>query len=255
MDRAVTPAGNIGNGTRKHPGFKLSVASLLRFRSRRQKIYGGLLLFVIAVGTPISIVPSLRNRLWERTLTLKAAAQGKVKPVSLEVAGFEEPFPAEFEKPVTTPPSPVPIKKVGESRPAVPGGSAVQAPGSKVSRIWLSGGATLPPSTGTESAQSTRQTDLQTAGEDEEVKYQRGALEAEAYQILIERNSTIAGMIQNGRPPLRFKSWDAASRGDNIYWVRIKFQTEENAEVDYIWQVNLETRQARPLNFNARTLP
>ena len=52
----------------------------------------------------------------------------------------------------------------------------------------------------------------------------------------------------------KFLSWDAAGRGEDIYWVRLKFRSEGKTDIEYIWQVQLQSKQVTPLNYNARSL-
>jgi hypothetical protein len=84
-------------------------------------------------------------------------------------------------------------------------------------------------------------------------QYSKGTIEQEAYGLLLASNPAIAGLVQGANPSLRFVSWDAASRGEDLYWVRLKFQEQGKPETEYIWQVRLETKQVTPLNYNART--
>ena len=91
------------------------------------------------------------------------------------------------------------------------------------------------------------------AGEPE-LKYQKGKTEQDAYDVLLKSSSTVTALVQGSNPSLKFKSWDAANRGEDTYWVRLKFQSEGNSDAEYIWQVKLQSNQATPLNFNARSL-
>ena len=86
-----------------------------------------------------------------------------------------------------------------------------------------------------------------------EIKYQKGKIEQEAYDLLLKSKPTVAGMVQGSNPSLQFKSWDAASRGDDTYWVRLIFQSEGNDQ-EYIWQVKLQSSQVTPLSYNARSI-
>lgn len=223
------------------------------FYRGRKRTYGVLMLFVVVVGLPMAAVPSLRNRLLERVWTLKAAAAGDVKPASLKVGEYQEPFPAEFEKPAPPASSPAQSSVIDKVYSMTPG---VYAPPAAPSR-----------------ARSARQTakaagsarviiiepeppdapETQPSGE-AELPYRTGAIERQAYDLVVESNPALAAMIQGSNPSLRFKSWDAASRGEDIYWVRITFQSEGNPDVEYIWQVKLDTKQVTPLSYNARTL-
>ncbi len=79
-------------------------------------------------------------------------------------------------------------------------------------------------------------------------------MEQQAYDLLLKSNPTVAGMVQGSNPSLHFKSWDAANRGEDTYWVRLKFQSNGNPEEEYIWQVKIQANQVTPLSFNARSI-
>ncbi len=86
--------------------------------------------------------------------------------------------------------------------------------------------------------------------------YLTGALEKEAYDLLLKSNQTLSGMVNGSDPTQRFKSWGAAKRGDGSFWVRVIFtKSPALGEVEYIWQVKLESKEVIPLSFNARSLP
>jgi len=63
------------------------------FYKKRTIVYGAMLLFVVAAGLPMIAVPSLRNRLSDRLMTLRAAVAGEVRPVNLKVARTSNHFP------------------------------------------------------------------------------------------------------------------------------------------------------------------
>ena len=88
----------------------------------------------------------------------------------------------------------------------------------------------------------------------DEPKYQKGQIEQKAYDLLLKTLPVVAGMVQGSNPDLQFKSWDAASRGDDVYWVRLKFQPKEGSESEYIWLVKLQSGQVTPHNYNAREI-
>jgi hypothetical protein len=226
-----------------------------RFYRGRQRIYGALLIFVLAAGLPMAVLPSLRGRLLERFGRLKAAAAGDVGPVSLKVGEYHEPFPAEFELPA--PPAPTPpresvIDRVYSMTPGVysqPAAAARKRPAAPAAKPEAP-----PPAVGEISESELAPSSETESSEEAKLNYQTGAMEREAYELLLQSNSTIAGMIQGSNPALRFKSWDAAARENDTYWVRIRFESEGNPDVVYIWQVRLGTKQVTPLSYNARTL-
>ncbi len=188
-------------------------------------------------------------------MTLKTAMAGEVKPVSIKVGEYQEPFPAEFERPTSPLPVLPPVNVVDKVYRMTPGGY-IPPPAASRARPGPSTAKAIPlPPAMSETAKLAQPVAPEAApSNDTEPKYQTGALEQEAYQLLLQANPIIAGMVQGSNPGLRFKSWDAAARGNDTYWVRIKFQSEGNPDVEYIWQVKLEAKQVRPLNFNARTL-
>jgi hypothetical protein len=221
----------------------------------RRRIYGGLLIFAVAAGLPMMSVRPLRNRLFERVMALKAAAAGDVEPLSLKVGENHEPFPAEYERrppPLPSLPQFPPIDKIYNMTPAAqvqPKAAPRLRSASKIEKTQTS------PLTAIKIVEKTNQVAADTAPPaDNELNYQTGTIEQEAYELLLKSNSTIAGMIKGSNPALIFKSWDVANRGNDTYWVRIKFQSEGNQDVEYIWQVKVEANQVMPLSYNARTI-
>jgi len=212
--------------------------------------YAVLLLFIVAAGLPMAAVTSVRNRLLNRVATLKMAAAGDMKPVSLAVGEYQEPFPAEFEKPAAPP-----LNVTGKVYSMISGAHIATQAASSARTGGTILKAKVPAPGSSEDSEPVRKITLEgPPADDTELEYQTGDLEQEAYQLLLQANPVIAGMIQGGNPALRFKSWGAAARGDDTYWVRVKFQSSGSPDVEYIWQVKLEAKQVRPLNFNARTL-
>ena len=217
-----------------------------------------LFIFIVAVGLPIIGVPSLRQRLSTRVMALKSAMSGEIKPAMLAVGSNHEPFPAEFERPEPPPAQAALIKAkldkvfttdgttlnsaAAAARPASPKRAK---PGVAV--------APVPPNEAAESAVTQPSVQSAPSGENEP-KYQRGKAEQDAYDILLKANPAVAGLIEGKDPSLKFRSWDAASRGDDVYWVRLKFQAEGNSDAEYIWQVKVQANQVLPLNYNARNL-
>jgi hypothetical protein len=111
----------------------------------------------------------------------------------------------------------------------------------------------LPPAA--KSEEPADQTAAQSAQSQEpQLKYQKGKEEQDAYDLLLKSNATVAGMVQGSNPSLKFKSWDAAIRGDDTYWVRLKFQSEENPDEEYIWVVKPQAKEVTPLSHNARSI-
>jgi hypothetical protein len=79
-------------------------------------------------------------------------------------------------------------------------------------------------------------------------------VEQEAYDLLLQVNSTVAGLVRGADPAMRFMNWAAAKMEEDLYYVRLTFM-RNGGEALYIWQVRLLSKQVVPLNFNARSLP
>jgi hypothetical protein len=247
-----------------------------RFYTVRQWIYGGLLLFIAVVGLPIIGVPKLRDRLSERVLGFKAAIHAdNIVPVTLRVGENTEPFPVEFARPEPLLPRPPQfpsldriftakyssgvIKAVEEPdkvkkelktesirEPRTESQPEQRAESKTGSSIRSRPEFTIVSDNPAEDEQDTRQND--------EPKYQKGALEQTAYDLLIQSNSSIAEIVKGGHPLLRLKSWDVAKRENDTYWVRLKLQLDKNPEQEYIWVVKIQSKEVTPLNFNAKSI-
>ncbi len=220
------------------------------FFKRRRRLNLWLLLFVIIVGSPIGAVPKLRDRFLTRVFTLKDAMAGNIKPAVAQVGVNHEPLPPEFELPRTPalplPQSEPPAKMYVMSRD----GKITARKPSKMTKLEV-----VPPASGQGEETTEQGAVAPEAAADNEPKYQQGKAEQAAYDLLLKSNATVAGIVNGSNVSLHFKTWDAASRGDDIYWVRLKIQAAANRIDDYIWQVKLQANQVTPLNFNARSLP
>jgi hypothetical protein len=222
----------------------------LRFYKIRQRVSMGLLLFVVIAGLPMVAVPSLRNRLSSRVLTLKTAMAGDVKPATLDVGANHEPFPAEYERPEPQLPKFPELPKSPETALTSPAGRPrTGSARARIDAVPQSASVTAEPAD-----QDAEETEETAASAEPELKYQKGIAEQEAYDLLLKSNKTVAGMVQGNDPSLKFKSWDAASRGEDIYWVRLKFQSGANPDEEYIWQVKLQSSEVTPLSHNARSV-
>ncbi len=238
---------------------------MIRFYKVRQRIYGGLLVFVVVIGLPIVGVPSLRELLSQRVLAFKRAfSDNSIVPVTVKVGENKQPFPAEYERPAPILPSPPKLpaldriftlernKYVQPPQPVQPVPTPPATPRASVNRKEpatadrdrpeLSVKKEAPPEDLTDSTQSN------------EPKYKKGEMEQNAYDLLLKTFPAIAKMVQGSNPELHFKSWDAASRGNDVYWVRLKFQSKESSETEYIWMVKLQSNQVTPFNYNAREI-
>jgi hypothetical protein len=221
-----------------------------RFYRSRQRFSLSLLLFVVIIGLPIVGVPSLRNRLSIRVMALEAAIAGVRVPPTVEVGANREPLPAEYARPEPVVPQPPVLPSLEriftrDKAPAASGGLSnmviLDKPSRNTTKIL-------------ESAVKAASEAGEVQPEVSEVKYQRGKAEQDAYDLLLKSSPAVAEMVQGRTPALKFKSWDASDRGEDTFWVRLKFQSEGSAEAEYIWVVKLQSNQVSPLNFNARSI-
>jgi len=210
---------------------------------------------VFAAGLSMAGLAPLRNRLLARVATLRAAVVGKAGPVNMPVGKYQEPLPSELEQALQPRPTPSPLDVMKRVYNMTPGSYPPVLSSSRVpsNRAVAKSGATVLPSPEGAEVEPPHASGLDTS-EEGELECKTGAREQEAYQILLKSNPVLEGLIHGSNTALRFKSWDAAFKGNDIYWVRIIFQSEADTDAEYIWQVNLETKQASPLNFNARAL-
>lgn len=224
----------------------------IRFYKKRSLFYTLLLLFVVVIGLPIVSVPHLRNRLSARIMLLKAAVAGNVNPVVAQVGANQNPFPSEYERPEP------PVREAFKLPPAVR--VIQQTPRTYVSSDPSESGtppeyiveAPPQPAEGGESVLPGEAA----PGEPEETGplYQQGEVEQSAYDLLLESNAKIAEMVRGSDPAIVFDSWDAAHRGGDVYWVRVKFQSAGNPVREYIWQINLSSGEVTPLSYHARSI-
>jgi hypothetical protein len=218
--------------------------------------YTGLLFFIVIVGLPIVTIPSLRNRLSERIFVLKAAISGDIMPAAAQVGAGREGFPKEYEDPAPTtfrPYSPAVTENKGYTMIA-PGLIAIEnrkAPRRlRIPEAPVREVLSEPPL-----EQKIQSIPTVSKESESEVKFQQGSGEKDAYNLLMRSSPSIAGLVQSGNPSLRFVSWGAAQKGEDVYWVRLRFQSEKTqGEVDYIWEVKLQTSEVIPLSYNAKSV-
>ena len=225
-------------------------AGFSRFYKTRRRVYCALLLFVIVVGVPIAAVSKLRDRLMTRSQALWEAAIGRRAPVMVQVGENHEPLPAEFERLEPTGPQVIQLPPPAKVHSTAQGGYTPSQdetrPSSAKRSLKIPSPSTVQEEAPTEEAEQ--------AAADNEPKYQQGKMEQEAYDLLLQSNPAIAGIVKGNNPSFRFKSWSVAGRGEDTYWVRLKLEAEGKPEADYIWQVKLESKQVSPLNYNARSI-
>jgi hypothetical protein len=247
-----------------------------RFYSVRQWIYGGLLLFIAVVGLPMIGVPKLHDRLSERVSGFKRAMLAEnIVPVTLRVGENTAPFPAEFAKPEPLLPRPPQFPSLDRIFTAKYSSGAIKSVESPSGvRKGLKPDSIREPRTESQPEQRAEshtgssiqsrpeftivsdnpEAEEQDARQNDSPKYQKGTMEQTAYELLIQSNGTIADIVKGDHPLLRFKSWDAAKRETDTYWVRLKLQLEKNPEQEYIWVVKIQTKEVTPLNFNAKSI-
>jgi hypothetical protein len=226
----------------------------LRFYKKRNQFYTGLLIFVVVIGLPIVSVPHLRNRLSTRIMMLKTAAAGNVTPAVAQVGANQDPFPAEYEKPG---PPVYEAFRLPPAAPIIPQTPGVYIPSSADAAKTPASGAldlemSQPPTEGEGSmAQDEAMPD---EAQEPGPEYQQGEIEREVYDLLLQSNPKIAEMVRGSNPSMIFDSWDAAYRGDDIYWVRVNFRLEDNSIREYIWEVKLDAKEVMPLSYYARAV-
>jgi hypothetical protein len=219
------------------------------FYKTRRRVYGVLLLFILAAGLPISAIPKWRERLLSRTWAFKNAFTGKRSPAVIRVGQIQEPLPPEFQTPAAPTPTIPPLAKVHSTAQGgyIPGTHELRASSTSESRKKILSAAVREEEAAEESAPDS-------SIADNEPKYRQGGAEQQAYDLLMASIPMVADIVKGNNPSYRFRSWDAAARGDDLFWVRLKLQAEGQAEADYIWQVKLEAKKASPLNHNARSI-
>ena len=230
-------------------------AASSRFYKTRRRVYGSLLFLVIVAGLPMATVPALRHRLIARMHALKTAYAGDKSPVMVQAGENHEPFPAEYERPSLPPVANVfklPAAPVIHDAPKKEESPARAAP-RRTLRIPSVGEAL--PSTDKGEESNAQRISVPAIDSENQPKYRQGTIEQEAYDMLLKSNPAVAGLAQGNNPSLQFLSWDAAGRGEDLYWVRLKFRSEGKPDIEYIWQVQLQSKRIIPLNYNARTLP
>jgi hypothetical protein len=231
------------------------------FYLARYRFYAGLLLFVVVAGVPMLAVPGLRGRLFGRVAQLRTAVAGKSNtlPVSAAVGQNTLPFPAQYERPVVPkpqlpqfPPIPGLLDLTQKQAPAGPARPTPRPAPVRTESIPTTEPA--PPTVTARAPEATAAAQETTASDDP--VYRQGPPETDAYNILLGASATVRGIADGTYAPLRLKTWAAARRDEDTYWVQLTLMPSAGgAAGEYIWQVKMTSREATPLNFNARTLP
>jgi hypothetical protein len=187
-----------------------------------------------------------------RSQALWEAMVGKRAPVMVQVGENHGPLPAEFERFATPGPQVIHLPSPSKVHTTAQGGYISRQDVARASSNAGESGARS--SSLVQGEAPGEEAITESAEADSEPKYQQGKMEQEAYDLLLQSNPAIAEIVKGNNPSFRFKSWNAAGRGEDTYWVRLKLETEGKPEADYIWQVKLGSKQVSPLNYNARSI-
>jgi len=220
-----------------------------RERNARARFYWSLVLFIVAAGLLLLIVPALRSRLVQRSRDLYGAIWGNRAPVVASVDDRQSTYPKEYEREAPTFPD------AGQGIPEdwifrMPSRGAAEGQDSTSSLI-------SPPTRSPKSVMPAGKvpSEDEPGGEepDSGVQYSTGKPENEAYTLLLEKYPKVAALVSGDDPSLRFQSWGGSEVQEGIFWVKLIFETGGNQDV-YIWEVNLQSGEVKPLSYNARTV-
>jgi hypothetical protein len=247
----------------------------LRYNRNRHRVYLGILVFVVIGGLPMIAVPSIRSRLRTRIQVLRSAYGGEPAaqvPASAKVGENREPFPHEYDHPQ---PLASYLPKLEPSTPrqtlkftigggdAAPPGTGTEPLAAAPRPVRSSGGAagSAPrsekgePSLIIRSSAAAEPAGLPSADAGGEPQYRKGKSEQEAYDLLVNANQTLAGMIKGGDSALKFQDWSAANMGENSFYVMVTFaQAADNVLRKYIWSVKVATKEVIPLSAYAMSI-
>jgi len=209
----------------------------------RRRFYGGVLIFAVVSGILLTAVPAIRARLSDRIDILKTAMTGEVQPDITPMGENDIPYPEEFLRPasgaVVSQPSVEPlIKRLAKVQPDVP---VIKPP------------VLLAADSGS-NAKVAESVETENYEDSDSPRFLQGEIEREAYEKTLAANDKLAAMVQGGNSELIFKTWGAARRDGDVYWVRVIFQNASGVDVEYIWQTDPVSGRTSPLNFNARSL-
>ena len=224
------------------------------FDSTRLRVYTGLLLFIVIAGLLLVSIPSLRRRLSTRSHELIAAISGETKPAGVQIGSIKEPQPELFKVPIPSVPHPFTLPQAlksfnfgGSQKPAPSAPAMARKPVLSYEPIHLS-------PTRKDAPEFSENVDKTAPNaEESEVIFKQGKSEQEAYDILLQKSSAVAGLVHGSDPSIKFIAWDAANRQDDVYLVRLKF-TNEGVESIYIWQIKLQLKEVTPLSSNAKSI-
>jgi hypothetical protein len=219
----------------------------------RSRFYKFLLLFIILAGLPMIAIPKLSNRLSNRIQTLKAAWMKDEASSITQVGTNANPFPREYERLVVQNGDKAQLSAIANP---VPSKKAPVSESSPVRVIEVLQSSTK--KAGTPSAVKDSSSENEAISPEDSLnslpQYKQGKNEKEAYELVLKSNKTLAAMVQGGNPALQWKTWGAAYRGEDSYWVRVIFINKEKTEIEYIWQVKIASGEISPLSYNARSI-
>jgi hypothetical protein len=220
----------------------------------RNRVYKGLLLFIILAGAPTMAIPTLRHRLFHRIHVLKTAWTMKEPPSVQGINADAFPFPKEFERPKGQTEDVAVLRAFARS---VLPSKEMDSTNSPIKTIRILDSAKQK-KRASSSDSVENGAEMENASQEDSVEaapqYKQDKNEKEAYEIVLKSNKTLSEMVRGGNSSLHLKSWGAASRGEDVYWVRVVFLNQEKAEVEYIWEVKLASKEAAPLSYNARSI-
>jgi hypothetical protein len=224
-----------------------------RGKNVRACFYWSLVLFIVLACLLLLAVPVLRSRLVQRSRDLYGAIWGTRAPVMASVGDRQSAYPEEYER--ETPAFPdagqgipedwifrLPSSGAAEGKD---GASSLISPPTESAKI-IEPAARAAGKAGSEG-------DSGAAGQDSGIPYATGKAESEAYALLLKKFPKVAALVQGDDSSMQFISWGGSEVQEGVYWVRLIFEKGGNRDV-YIWQVNMESGDVRPLSYNARTV-
>ena len=206
-----------------------------KYDDTRRWFYGGTLIFAVAAGILLTAVPPLRARLFDRVHIITAAMTGDVMPDITPMGENDIPYPEEFMRPRSAAVVSRPSAETFQKRL-----SDAQAAGQVI---------TPPVLLGTDGAGISAEAK---DDDDNSLLFLQGEIEQEAYEKTLAANEALALAVQGGDSGLSFQTWGAVQRNGSVYWVRVIFRNAAGVDVEYIWQTDISSGKADPLNFNAR---
>lgn len=232
----------------------------------RRKVYLGLLIFVVVVGLPIVGIPSVRYRLRTRVQMLRAAVlrhQIAPAPALAKVGETRAPFPKEYRRPQARPRDLADLE-ASLLRKGVEASNRGVKPFAIPPQLARASVREVPTAPAKERAEpppsalpSTRLPSPSQPSTDANAGplYRKGKSEQEAYDLLVNSNQILAGMIKGSDPALKFQDWAAADMGENSYYVMVIFvQTADDTARKYIWNVKMTTKEVVPLSAYAMSI-